>query len=442
MNTVMSATARAHRIGRESPVRQAHRGLVFWHHDEPRLHLARLDPAHALLRTHFPHSWRHLVRVRALLDAAAVLDLPAAMLPDEQHFEQAAPLLRAAARELSEVAEKEQNTSARLAADRLTAYTGSGRWQPAGAEPAGVGTDGPWVHVGPAPALSGTVGEDLPAEPGRVPLCLLVAAPHGELQAEADALAARTDDLRGAAGEVLGEAVVDLAEGDPGIAVADLLLAGGVTPSGHGDLTPLPSGPVALFANVRRHRLRRAFASTPERSADDLDASVRRSLRRSVAHLAAHRWRRASLPGAGASASGLKGFEYAAFEEAYAVLLGTLAVAGAAGTSDALCDFVDELTPYTELPRQEAADTAAALLVIGRLRQSHSAWSRPLTLESVAAARPALHSLVGSVHAALWEADVFALAEVRAAFAAGVRHRARVVAQESQPPEELGWTFG
>ncbi|GAA3293641.1 hypothetical protein GCM10020295_16070 [Streptomyces cinereospinus] len=256
-------------------------------------------------------------------------------------------------------------------------------------------------------------------------------------------MGARLDELRRAAGGVLGEDAADRADGRPGFAVADLLLAGGVTLSGHWDLTPLrPPGPVVLFANVRRHRLRQALASAPERSAEDLDTSLRRSLRRSVAQVAAHGWRRASLAGAGAPAPGLKSFERAGFEEAYAVLLGVLAAAESTGTPDPLRDIVEELTPYTELPHQDAADTAAALLVIGRLRQGHSAWSRPLTPEAVAAARPALESLVRSLHAALWEADVFALAEVRAAFAAGVQHRARSAVQEPLPPVEFGWTFG
>ncbi|MFD4374467.1 hypothetical protein [Streptomyces sp. NPDC058486] len=443
MNPVMSPAARAHAISREAPVRQSHRQLLFWQHDEPQLRPTRLDPAHALLRGRFPKSWQRLIRVRALLDAATVLDLPPTLVPDREHFEQLAPLLRAAARELDRCADEDDVPSARLASTWLSEYAGSGRWQPV-TTPSGLDTGRPWVYVGPDPAASGTTDAELSARHERVPLCLIVAAPHDALQAEAEDASAGLDGLRRAAGEVLGGDVAGQEDPPPRVAAADLLLAGGVTLSGHWDLTPLasPYPATTVFVNTRRHRLDLAPAGAAERSADAVEASLARSVRRSVGHVAAHHWRRASAQGTGEPAPGLQSFERLAFEEAYAALLPALAAHAATGASEPLRETVEELAPYAGLPRQDAADTAAALLVIGRLRQGSSAWDRPLDLDAVAAVRPSLDALVRSLHAALWETDTFALAEVRATFAAGVRHQARTVTQDPRPPVEFVWTFG
>ncbi|MFH0516150.1 hypothetical protein ACHBTE_03095 [Streptomyces sp. M41] len=444
MNTVMSAAARAHAVGREATVRQTHRQLLFRRHPDSRLHLTRLDPAHALLRTHFPHSWQRLLHARALLDAVAVLDLPPAVRTDQQHLEQIAPLLRSAAQELDRCAVAERNQSARLAAERLSAYVSSGRW-PSGATASDLDTTQPWVYVGPAPAAAGLADEEPYAPEPRTALCLLVAAPETGLQSEVDAASVLLDDLRRAAGGILGGDAATHLDRQLPVAVADLLLAGGVPHSGHWDLCPLqPPYPVALFANVRRHRLR---AVAPERTDEQRESALGRSLRRSVGHVAAHHWRRASLAGAGAAAPGLKSFERLAFEEAYALLLSLMAATatGAAGPmdpTDLMVEFLEEVSAHAELPDQHTADTAAALVVLGRLRQGHSAWGRPPAREAVAAARPALEELVRLVHAALWEADSFALAAVRAAYAAGVQHQARSALPAAQPPVEFGWTFG
>ncbi|MFG3155537.1 hypothetical protein ACGF7W_26245 [Streptomyces sp. NPDC048219] len=444
MNPAMSPVARAHDIGKESPVRRAHRQLLVWQHDESQLRLTRLDPAHALLRSRFPKAWQRLIRVQALLDATTVLDLPATLVPDGQHIDHIAPLLRAAAQELAHCADEEDAPSAHLAAAWLAAYASSGQWQPV-TPPPGLDTGRPWVYAGPGPAAAGMEDAGLSGRHARIPLCLIVAAPHAELQAEADDATARLDDLRRAAESVLGDEVVALApeSGRPGIAAADLLLAGGTTLSGHWDLTPLASPyPTAVFVNVRRHRVRQVLAGATEHPSGTVEALLGRSLRRSIGHVAAHHWRRASVPGDGEPAPGLKSFERLAFEEAYAVLLPSLAAHVSTGTSEPLREAVEELTPYAGLPCQHAADTAAALLVIGRLRQGSSAWDRPLDLEPAAGLRPVLETLVRSLHAALWEADAFALAEVRAAFASGARHQARRAAQDPRPPVEFGWTFG
>lgn len=438
----LSPAARAHDISRESAARRANRQPVFWQQDEPRLHIARLDPAYALLRTHFPRSWQRLVRVQALMNATTVLDLPPVMLSDRQYLDQAAPLLRAAAQELGTIADEEHNSSARLAADQLSAYADTGRWPHGETSPAHT-PGAPWLYVGPAPATLGAPAEELSERDARIPLCLLVAAPHRELEAETDDARTRLDALGRAAAGILGEEVVSLQDEAPAVAVADLLLSGGVTLSSHWDLLPpRPPHPVTIFANVRRHRLRQAYAAVPEPPAEDLDVSLGRSLRRSVGHIAAHHWRRPSFYGSGEPAPGLKAFELHAFEEAYAALISVLAAASAAGTTDPLRGFVAELLPYAALPHQEAADTAAALLVVGGLRQSSSAQRSPLTLHSVTSARPSLEALVRSLYAALWEADAFALAKVRGTYAAGVQYQSRLAAQSPEPPVELGWTFG
>ncbi|MER7566849.1 hypothetical protein ABTZ93_28370 [Streptomyces sp. NPDC097941] len=441
----MSPAARAHDISRELPVRRARHQPVFWHHAEPRLQIAQLDPAHARLRFHFPRTWKRLLRVQALLNAVTVLDLPVTVLTDQQYFDQAAPLLRTVGQELSRIADEEQNASVRLAADQLSSYTESGRWPFAGPAPADAPGE-PWIYVGPAPAVFSTTGEALSERHLRLPLCLMVAAPHDELQAELAHARARLGTLRHAAASILDEDVAAFGQHDPDIAVADLLLAGGVMLSGHGDLLPpLPPRPVTVFANVRRHWLRQALASAPEQAPDDIEVSLRRSLRRSVGHLAAHQWRRTALPGDSEPAPGLKSFEYHGFEEAYASLISVLAAthcATASESSEPLRDFVAELLPYAGLPHQAAADTVAALLILGRLQQSSSTRRSPLNLQSVVAARPAFEALVRYLHAALWGGDMFSLAQVRGAFAAGVQYQSRLTAQSPEPPVELGWTFG
>ena len=206
-----------------------------------------------LLQRHFPRSWQRLVRVKALFDGIASLDVPAAM-SRAVHRRRIAPLLIAAAQELSQFAMADNSgpgrtarAQARVAAYRLRLFAESGEWPPVILRPPGPGE--PWMYCGPLNtwAMHAT----------RTPLGFLLVSPRPDLQAEPGAVDANIGAIAAAPGGPIRSANAIR----PTMHVTDMLLTGGDSSAGHKHFahffpleTPAPSvdGPgfTVVFSNT------------------------------------------------------------------------------------------------------------------------------------------------------------------------------------------------
>jgi len=179
----------------------------------------------ALLQRHFPRSWQSLVRVKALVDRIASLDAAAAM-SQAVHQRRIAPLLVAAAQELSQFAMTDNSrpggtarAQARVAAYRLRLFAESGEWPPVILRPPGPGE--PWLYCGPLNtwAIHAT----------RTPLGFLLVSPRPDLQAEPDA---NIDTDQAAIAAASGGAIRSARDIRPTMHVTDMLLTSGDSSAG------------------------------------------------------------------------------------------------------------------------------------------------------------------------------------------------------------------
>ncbi|GAA2429025.1 hypothetical protein [Streptomyces macrosporus] len=437
------------------PLRQTIGQLPFWHREEPLLAVTRLDPEYAELRRHFPETWQYLVRAKTLFDGITALDVPAITGDDPDHFERTSFLLTAASDVLLRFAEAEEAASARAvvqharaAAERLSIYAHTREWKTATLfEPR---PEEPWLYCGP---ISTWAMRDAGS-----PVALLVAVPRADLQTEVDEITARIGELRTEAARVLGGEVKSVQKVNPTMQVTDLLLAGGESVSGHKNFAhffPLEAagatvlGPefTVVFANVHRERLGRCsleLLKSVGGTVDEtrLDAALRMSLRWFRCHDLGHFWRRASVPAEGEPAEGINHFERMALEEAYADTLGLLTAEAVGADGDLDTAFTAELIRYLSRRYHHFADTSAALLTLGWIRQYAAETDFPARGGFLRQARPALEDLARTLHGVLWDADASELGRLRAALARGTEYLDSISGHFRSLPTDLSYTFG
>jgi hypothetical protein len=435
------------------PVRVPTTRTPYWHTDSPLLAVTHVDPQYGQLREQFAAGWAHLVQAKTLIDAVAALEAPEAVAADV-HLRRVAPLLTAAAHELTQFAEAEQDgaaagavAQARCAAERLLHYAHTQVWKDVTLSEPRPGT--PWLYCGPLNTWA--------MNAVHLPLGFLVVLPNASLQREIDTVNELLPGIQPRIGELLGGTAKSIQAEHPTMQVVDLLLAGGESRVGHKNFAhffPLEAphsrveGPefTIVFANVHAERMERcsiALLDSYQEAGDatELDATLRASLRWFRCHDLAHFWRRGNVQGAGNPAPGLTPFEAMTLEEAYADVLGVVSAATFFPSASLGQAYLAELLRYLSRRHHHFADSGAAILTAGWL------VAGGLSLQSrddhwLDKALPMLEELGLCLHRALWEADPSDLDELRSALAAGVRYRDGLDNLYRTIPTDLEYTFG
>lgn len=425
----------------------------FWHRPYPLVAVTRIDPDFELLRCHFPRSWRNLVRVKSIIDSIADLDVPAAV-PLASHRHRIAPLLIAAAQELTDFATAEDaahngtiSTQARTAASRLRTFAQSGRWDPVTLQPPT--SDGPWLYCGPLATWA--------MRAAQTPLSLLVISPRPDLQSEPDAVDTDMAAIQAAIAAACAGTLRSTKNARPTMHITDLLLAGGNSAAGHKHFArffPLDAPESAVdgadftvvFANIHASRLRLCStkllrAYTPVRHLSD-DEVLRASLAWFRGHDLAHFWRLADdARDSDPSDSSLTSFQRMILEETYADVIGLLSVAPLRQHAALSQAFAAELVRYLSREHSFFADTSAATLAIGWLRASGLTQDVG-TQEWLDAALPLLAELGQVIHRILWQGREHELGALGTAFRAGREFGAGLQNLYASVPTDIDYTFG
>lgn len=415
----------------------------YWHRHEPTIKVTHLDPGHQALKATFPIEWEVLLKVKALTDALASLDLPGA-LTDEEHHARSRPLLLSLAEELSGID--------RIADDaaRVRAFAEEGVWPTVTLSVPEDGT--PWIYCGPL----NTWGEHA----SRTPVCLLVSRPDPVLQSAVDEVDHGMDGVRSTISEALGGPVTSAMDTRPLMRVHDLLLAGGRFVDGHKNFAhffPLeaPHATVEgaeftmVFANIHAARIRHCSLPllrhhvgefAPERPEEILASSLRwfRS------HDLAHFWRLEPTDGAATAtppAGGLSDFEGMVLEETYADVLGLISAWALHPSPSLSVAFHAELLRYLSRRYDHFADTAAAALTLGWLHANNTRFDTPET-EWRKAVLPALAELARRIHGVLWGDDTSGTAPLRHALNSGNELSGALRELHRSVPTDIDYTFG
>lgn len=424
----------------------------FWHRPEPLTSVVQLDPEHAALRRLFPASWRHLVKVKSLLDCTAHLDVPSGF-DEAEHETWVRLLLRDTARVLTEFATAElsvgNTATARQGerlADNIASYAEFGVWSAYTVhtpEP-----EGPWIYCGP---LSTWARRDT-----RMPLTLLVTASEPALQRVVDTVTESLPTVRATAGSALGVTAVPI-KPMPGMYTQRLLLAGGESALGHKNFAhfvPLetPSGTVVdapftvVFANVHRERLARCSLALLRTELGgmaeyDLQAVLEASLAWFRCHDIGHFWRAAGYTERGGLADVLTDFELMALQETYADSLGVVCATELWDNKYLAVAFFAELLRYLSRNAATFADSIAATIEIGWLSE-HGIGLTSMSADLARRASDCLTNLVPLLHDALWSERSPDLDTILRMVDVGQWHARRLGPLYGQIPTDIIYTFG
>ncbi len=402
-------------------------------------------------RALFPQAWPHLLRAKTFIDAVAALDAPAAAT-QPAHLTRVAPLLTAAAAELDAFAVAHLDPSddtvrvdARSAARRLRGYAHAGTWDTVLLQPPT--PDRPWFYCGPL----NTWG----MHRSHTSIALILVRPRPDLQAAVDTVSAEQPRMQAVVREVLGGPISTVAAVAPTMNSTDLILAGGESVYGHKNFAhffPLEaaatavSGPefTVVFANVHEQRLRLCsteLATSYQQRQASVDArqTLKASLQWFRCHDLSHFWRRDPTPGVGVA--GLSPFEAITLEEAYADTLGLICAARLVPSEALSHAFTAELLRYLSRRHDHFADSAAAMLTIGWMR-NRAVFPDVADGWLAKPAQAALADLVRALHGALWDADESGLPAIRAAYRTGQAFMDGVAPLYRRVPTDIGYTFG
>jgi hypothetical protein len=425
----------------------------FWHRPVPLVAVTHVDPDHARLRSCFPTSWEHLVRAKTILDGTAVLDNPR-IIPPAVYEQRIAPLLSAAAYEFIQLAGAEEASGrrevaeqARVTAHRLLGFANTGEWEPITLRQPRPGQ--PWLYCGPLNTWA--------VHTRSMPLGLLVVRMRDDLQGEPDAVDANLGSVKAAVELVLGGPARSTMTEQPTMQIADLLLAGGESSIGHKNFAhffPLEApgssvdGPefTIVFANIHDERLRRAslplLAGFLGKPLDGFEHDVLGdSLRWFRCHDLAHFWCRVSVEGEGRSPESLPHFERMTLEETYADLIGLISAASVVPTERLGRAFAAELLRYLSREYPNFADSAAAVLTVGWLRE-RTGVVRIHSGDWLSEALPVLSELAAIIHDVLREGSLVGLDAISAALRSGAEFREGLTGLFQSVPTDLDYTFG
>ena len=423
----------------------------FWHRPEPLTSVIQLDPGHGNLQRIFPESWRYLLKVKALLDCTAHLDVPGAL--DRTEFDTwTRQLLAETARALEAFAVAERATgNSEIAtqgddlAATVDAYARMGAWPDYTVYTPRAGM--PWIYCGP---LATWAERDT-----RMPLTLLVTEPDPVAQRAVDRMTASIPTIGQAVGDALGRPAVPV-NGTPGMYATQLVLAGGESALGHKNFAhfmPLetPHGSVdvpftVIFANVHRERLIRC--SLPLLRAElgvdtvwDPDAVLAASLAWFRCHDLGHFWRAINHTGRGSLTNVMRGFDLMALEESYADSLGVLCAAELWDAEYLAVAFYAELIRYLSRNASSFADSVAATLELGWLTQ-HGVLLEPPFAELAKRTAGCLTELVPLLHDALWTPGPPDMDSVQGALDVGQQEARHFSPLYHKMATDVNYTFG
>ena len=453
MSRSISEPAAARTMVLDIPVRVPSAQSPYWHRPRPLVAVMHVDPGHQMLRACFPDGWTHLVRAKAMIDAAAAAEAPQ-VTDDLGHLHRISPLLESAGYELLRFAASERDrqgggviAQAEDAADRLAHYAHTMEWKPVRLTRPEPGR--PWLYCGPLNTWS--------MHTSRSKLAFLVLLQNAELQPEVDMIGWRLPDIRATVAGILRGPVALTKPVQPAMHVTDLLLAGGEPGSGHKNFAhflPLevPNSAVddaeftVVFGNVHSERLstcslrlfRHLQPAAPRCEAGDV---LRSSLAWFRCHDLAHFWRSAAADGQGSPAEGLTAFERMALEEAYADVIGLLCARSLSDSPAVEQAFLAELLRYLSRRRHHFADSTAAALEVGWLIWLGVPPGTPGD-RWLDTARPLLEDLARCLHRTLWQADPSDLGRLRSALAAGAAFQDDLAELYQVVPTDIEYTFG
>ncbi|MGW1196713.1 hypothetical protein ACWD4B_12865 [Streptomyces sp. NPDC002536] len=357
--------------------------LPFWHRREPQLTALHLDPSYERLKAAFPAAWKHLVKVKALLDGITLADTNEAFTAEE-HAVHARGAAAAIGAEFAAMAEAEDRpgtvTAARESARMFTAYAETGEWpsfvvhHPVPGEP--------WLYCGPLNSWG--------SRTTRMPVSLLVSVEDPANQVHVDRVDAAFETIVATVTEALGTTPHFVETRKPTMRTMDLLLGGGEMSFGHKNFAhffPLesPGGSVTgddftvVFANVHHARLeqvslpllRAALGDAREDADLPLDRVLAAHLGWFRCHDFGHFWRMDADAGkTWAEGSGLTFFELMSLEETYADTLGLLCARHIVDTAELSVAYNAELVRYLTRDHRKFADTVAAEVEIGWLAEA------------------------------------------------------------------------
>lgn len=424
----------------------------YWHRPDPLTSAVRLDPEHANLQRHFPTSWRHLLKVKALIDCTSSFDVPKAF-PRAEMDVWIRRLLLEAADELDAFARAEQTAGnsetardAALLTSNLREFVITGVW--VDYRISAPAPDRPWIYCGP---LTTWAQRDT-----RMPLTLLVTTPLSREQAVVDQVTEAIPSIVRSTERVLGRPVVATCEA-PGMYTTELLLVGGESGQGHKNFahflpleTPnglVPNSPfTVIFANVHRERLRRCSIPLLERhTGAAVEIPVDDVLAASIAwfrcHDLGHFWRAEDYMNNAELHSALGGFDLMAIEETYADCLGVVCAAQLWDETALSVAYYAELLRYLSRDPHSFADSVAARLECGWLAES----GMPLDLAStkqLAETAASLTVLAGTAHDLLWSADSSRLEHVRDLLSEGNQTALRLDTLFTDIPTDITYSVG